>query len=261
VAVLVFGAVLIAGCGGGKGSGGNAGAPTTVANKTTTTGGESTTSATGAEEPSTTLPPGAQPGLFDFNQDGTNEPTCGTADYQAGLVIRTYCDDLSAYANTPESDATLVQGALFGQPTPPDDPRDTAITGGASVAPIHLQGADGKELVVYTMSSDTVFAVGSDELQDPARESLSVIAAGIQQSYPGATVQVRGHTDSTGGAAANQSLSERRAAAVADFFVSQGFDPAKVTSVGLGQTVPNYVEDTATGRDQNRRIELLVRPV
>src|SRR3954451_4435008 len=259
VGMLVFGAVLVAGCGGGKSSSGASGS-TASSSKSTSTSSESTSSSTDAAEPSTTLQPGAEAGLFDFNQDGTKEPTCGTADYQAGLVIRTYCEDLSAYANSPDSEATLVPGALFGQPTPPDDPRDTPITQGASVAPIHLQGADGKEVVVYTLSSDTVFSVGSDELQDPARDSLSVIAAGIQQSYPGAAVQVRGNTDSTGNAAANQSLSERRAAAVANFFVSQGFDPAKVTSVGLGQTVPNYSEDTQAGRDQNRRIELVVRP-
>ena len=235
--VVFAGALLLAGCGdkGHKGSSSADRATTTVAD----------------EEPSSTLRPGAQPGLFDFNQDGTKEPTCGTADYQAGLVIRTYCDDLSGYANSPESDATLVPGALFGQPTPPDDPRDKPITEGASVSPIHLQGADGKEVVVYTMSSDTVFAVGSDQLENPALDSLSTIAAGIQRSYPGATVQVRGHTDSTGSAAANQSLSERRAAAVAAFFVSKGLEPAKVTSVGLGQTVPNYKEDT-DGRPRRR---------
>jgi outer membrane protein OmpA-like peptidoglycan-associated protein len=212
-------------------------------------------------ETTTTLPPGAQPGLFDFNDDGTNELTCGTADFQAGLVVRTYCDDLKGYANTPESGATLVPGALFGIPGPPDDPRDEPITSGASVSPQHLQSAtDGKEVVVYTMSSDTVFAAGSDKLQDPARASLSFIAAGIQKSFPGATLQVRGNTDSRGSPASNQSLSERRAAAVADFFVSAGFDPATVSSVGLGQTQPNYVEDTEVGRDQNRRIELVVRP-
>jgi len=242
---VVFGVVLLASCGGGKGSSDKGSRATTTA---------------GADQAATTLPAGAQPGLFDFNQDGTKEPTCGTADYKAGLVIRTYCDDLSGYANTPESGATLVPGALFGQPTPADDPRDTPITEGASVAAIHLQGADGKEVVVYTMSSDTVFAVGSDKLEDPALESLGNIAAGILRVYPGATLQVRGHTDSTGSAATNQSLSERRAAAVAAFFVSKGFDPAKVASVGLGQTVPNYKEDTTIGRDQNRRIELVVRP-
>jgi outer membrane protein OmpA-like peptidoglycan-associated protein len=234
---------------------------TTSATDTTTTTAADTTTTTAVEETTTTLPPGAQPGLFDFNDDGTNEPTCGTADFQAGLVVRTYCDDLAGYANTPESGATLVPGALFGIPGPPDDPRDEPITSGASVSAQHLQSAtDGKEVVVYTMSSDTVFAAGSDQLQDPARASLSTIAAGIRQSFPGATIQVRGNTDSRGSPASNQSLSERRARAVADFFVSAGYDPGAVSSVGLGQTQPNYVEDTEVGRDQNRRIELVVRP-
>ena len=274
--LLAFGIVLLASCGGGGGDSHAADETTAIAESSTTTAASDTTTAatdtsttttadtttsTVVEETTTTLPPGAQPGLFDFNDDGTNELTCGTADFQAGLVIRTYCDDLAGYANEPASGATLVPGALFGIPGPPDDPRDEPITSGASVSPQHLQSAtDGKEVVVYTMSSDTVFAAGSDKLQDPARASLSVIAAGIQQSFPGATVQVRGNTDSRGSPASNQSLSERRAAAVADFFVSAGFDPAAVSSVGLGQTQPNYVEDTEVGRDQNRRIELVVRP-
>ena len=101
---------------------------------------------------------------------------------------------------------------------------------------------------MYTMSSDTVFAFGSDQLENPALDSLSTIAAGIQRSYPGATVQVRGHTDSRGSAAANQSLSERRAAAVAAFFVSTGLDSAQSARSGSGQTVPNYKEDTTVGR-------------
>lgn len=275
--LLALGVVLLANCG-GSGDSDSADATTTIAENltttaaakttttttadtTTTTTTADTTTSTAVEETTTTLPPGAQPGLFDFNDDGTNELTCGTADFQAGLVVRTYCDDLAGYANEPERGATLVPGALFGIPGPPDDPRDEPITSGASVSAQHLQSAtDGKEVVVYTMSSDTVFAAGSDKLQDPARASLSVIAAGIQQSFPGATVQVRGNTDSRGSPASNQSLSERRAAAVADFFVSAGFDPAAVSSVGLGQTQPNYVEDTEVGRDQNRRIELVVRP-
>jgi outer membrane protein OmpA-like peptidoglycan-associated protein len=274
--LLALGVVLLASCGGGGGSDA-ADATTAIAEKSTTTAAANTTTtaatdtsttttadtttSTAVEETTTTLPPGAQPGLFDFNDDGSNELTCSTADFQAGLVVRTYCDDLAGYANTPETGATLVPGALFGIPGPPDDPRDEPITSGASVSAQHLQSAtDGKEVVVYTMNSDTVFAAGSDQLQDPARASLSAIAAGIQRSFPGATVQVRGNTDSRGSPASNQSLSERRAAAVADFFVSAGFDPAAVSSVGLGQTQPNYVEDTEVGRDQNRRIELVVRP-
>jgi outer membrane protein OmpA-like peptidoglycan-associated protein len=274
--LLALGVVLLASCGGGGGSDA-ADATTAIAEESTTTAAADTsstaaadtsstttttaetTTSTALEETTTTLPPGAQPGLFDFNDDGSNELTCGTADFQAGLVVRTYCDDLAGYANEPERGASLVPGALFGIPGPPDDPRDEPITSGASVSPQHLQSAtDSKEVVVYTMSSDTVFAAGSDQLQDPARASLSVIAAGIQRSFPGATVQVRGNTDSRGSPASNQSLSERRAAAVADFFVSAGLDPGAVSSVG--QTQPNYVEDTEVGRHQNRRIEPVVRP-
>ncbi|MEO8696464.1 MAG: OmpA family protein [Acidimicrobiales bacterium] len=238
-----------------KAAAGNTSASTvprsTTARPATTAGGSTATAAPG--------PPGSKAGLFDFDQDGENEPTCGTADFKGGLVVRTYCDDLSGYATEPEQGATLVPGALFALPGPPDDPRDVPITSGASVSGQHLQGADGREVVVYTLSSDTVFATGAASLLEPAMESLTNIANGLKQSYPGASFQVRGHTDSTGTAAANQTLSERRSAAVAAFFVSAGLDKAKVSSVGLGQTVPNYQETNQTGRDQNRRIEIVVR--
>ena len=96
-------------------------------------------------------------------------------------------------------------------------------------------------------------------LLEPARASLTAIAEGLKESYPGASFEIRGHTDSTGGVAANQTLSERRSAAVAAYFVSAGLDKAKVTSVGLGQSVPNYQENNQAGRDQNRRVEIVVR--
>src|SRR4051794_34060913 len=187
--MLVLGSAWLAACG-GNGSSAKKGAATTVAGPTAT----SSAGDTNPTDTATTLKAGAQPGLFDFNQDGTKEPTCGTADFKAGLVVRTYCDDLSRYVNEPAAGATLVPGALFGLPGPADDPRDRPITEGASVGVIHLQGAQGQEVVVLTLSSDTVFAVGSDKLQDPALESLGNMAAGIKASYPGATVQVRGHT-------------------------------------------------------------------
>jgi len=249
-------ALVVTSCGNGGGS--DKGAE----GSTTTRSDESGT--TDASESSTSLKPGSQAGLFDFNQDGTKEPTCGTADFKAGLVVRTYCEDLSGYLSEPAEGATLAPGSLLSVPGPADDPRDKPITEGSSVMVVHLQAADGKEAVVLTLSADTVFAVGSDKLQDPALESLDNIAAGIKTSYPGAVMQVRGHTDSTGTPSANQSLSERRAAKVAEYFGTKGM--AKPTSVGLGQTVPNYLEknadgsDNAIGRDQNRRIELVIRP-
>jgi outer membrane protein OmpA-like peptidoglycan-associated protein len=263
-------AVLVMSCSGGSSGSAKKGAttsPTESASPTvSTTTSSDPSETTDASEPSTTLPAGAETGLFDFNQDGTKEPTCATADFQAGLVVRTYCDDLSGYANEPATGATLVPGALLSLPTPADDPRDKPISEGASVAVLHLQSGQGDEIVVLTLSSDTVFAVGSDALQDPALDSLGNIAAGISSSYPGAAIEVRGHTDATGSASDNQSLSERRAAAVADYFATRGIDKSKLTSVGLGQTVPNYLEtnpdgsDNTAGRDQNRRIEVVIRP-
>jgi outer membrane protein OmpA-like peptidoglycan-associated protein len=257
VVVVGLSAALAAACGGES---------QTSSIEASTTLGPSGTAATDAVETTTTLRAGAQPGLFDFNQDGTRELTCGTADFRADLIVRTYCDDLSGYLSEPAQGAALVPASLLRIPGPPDDPRDKPITEGASVQVVHLQGGEGKEVVVLTLSSDTVFAVGSDKLQDPALASLDSIAVGIKASYPGAAVQVRGHTDATGSPAANQALSERRAAAVARQFETKGIDKSKLRSVGLGQAVPNYLEknadgsDNTIGRDQNRRIEIVIRP-
>lgn len=258
----MLGAALLASC--SSGSRNSNGAATAAGDSTTTSSSDSASAE--PTETTTALKAGTQPGLFDFNQDGTKEPTCATADFKAGLVVRTYCEDLSGYRSEPAAGAALAPGALLTLPGPPDDPRDKPITEGASVYLIHLQGAEGKEVIVLTLSSDTVFAVGSDKLQDPALESLTNIATGITASYPGAAVQVRGHTDSTGSSSANQSLSERRAAAVARHFGTKGIDKAKLSSVGLGQTIPNYLEnnddgsENTIGRDQNRRIEVVIRP-
>ena len=114
---------------------------------------------------------------------------------------------------------------------------------------------------MYTLSSDTVFAAGSDQLQDPALDSLGIIAAGIQQSYPGATLQVRGNTDSRGstGRPIRHCPNDGPQCSRTSPWRA-GFDPALVSSAGLGETQPNYVEDTDVGRDRNRRIELVVRP-
>lgn len=92
----------------------------------------------------------------------------------------------------------------------------------------------------------------------PARDTLG-LARKISRTWAGATVQVRGHTDSTGGAALNQTLSEQRAANVANYLASQGIDRARLTSVGLASTLPVELEDGELGRRENRRVELVVR--
>ena len=71
-------------------------------------------------------------------------------------------------------------------------------------------------------------------------------------------LQIEGYTDSTGSAEFNQKLSEQRANAVRDFLMRQGLDSSAMTAVGYGLNYPVAPNDTAAGRQQNRRVELVV---
>jgi outer membrane protein OmpA-like peptidoglycan-associated protein len=82
--------------------------------------------------------------------------------------------------------------------------------------------------------------------------------AGILLAYPGLSVDVEGHTDSTGSDDYNQRLSERRAQAVRDYLVAQSIKSANVTAKGFGESHPVTTNDTSVGRQQNRRVELIV---
>ncbi len=72
-------------------------------------------------------------------------------------------------------------------------------------------------------------------------------------------MQVRGHTDSTGSASANQTLSERRATNVVSYLATRGIGQSRLSSVGLGPNVPIAVENNPAGLRENRRVELVVR--
>ncbi|MGH9255238.1 MAG: OmpA family protein [Vicinamibacterales bacterium] len=105
--------------------------------------------------------------------------------------------------------------------------------------------------------SDVLFDTGSATLRSGAREKLARVA-GLLLSQPGLKVQVEGHTDSVGDEAYNQRLSENRADSVRTYLVSQGIAPAAVGTGGLGESQPVASNDTAAGRQQNRRVELIV---
>jgi len=79
------------------------------------------------------------------------------------------------------------------------------------------------------------------------------------KKYPGAKIEVDGHTDSTGTDAYNQKLSERRAAAVKEYLIKEaGVDSSKITAVGYGVAKPVADNKTAAGRARNRRVEILI---
>jgi outer membrane protein OmpA-like peptidoglycan-associated protein len=119
-----------------------------------------------------------------------------------------------------------------------------------------LQTRDTARGLIVNMS-DVLFDTGSATLKAGAREKLAKIS-GILLAHPGLTLQIEGHTDSVGSDQFNQQLSERRSDSVRDFLAEQGVAPSSMTAHGFGKTQPVASNDTAEGRQRNRRVELVV---
>jgi outer membrane protein OmpA-like peptidoglycan-associated protein len=105
--------------------------------------------------------------------------------------------------------------------------------------------------------SDVVFDTGKSTLRPGAREKLAKIS-GIVLAYPDLRLAIEGNTDSVGGDAMNQRLSEQRADSVRAYLLHETIPAASMTSRGFGKTQPVATNDTAEGRQQNRRVELVV---
>jgi len=119
-----------------------------------------------------------------------------------------------------------------------------------------LQTRDSARGLIVSMS-DVLFDTGKYSLKPGAREKLAKVA-GILLAYPGLSIEVGGYTDNVGGDAMNQTLSENRAGSVRDYLVQQGVATNSVSSRGFGNTLPVASNDNSAGRQQNRRVELLV---
>ena len=116
----------------------------------------------------------------------------------------------------------------------------------------------GSELIV-TMPQDILFALDSAAVRSDLRRDLGVVAGNLQ-AYPNSTISIEGHTDNTGTANYNRILSQRRANAVADILVNNGVPSARLYAVGRGENEPVASNLSATGRAQNRRVEIVIRP-
>jgi len=119
-----------------------------------------------------------------------------------------------------------------------------------------LQTRDTARGLIVNMS-DVLFDTAKFSLRPLAREKLAKVA-GIVSGHPGLRLDVEGHTDSVGGDAYNQQLSEDRGSSVRDYLTEQGMAAASVTSRGFGKTQPVASNETAAGRQQNRRVELVI---
>jgi len=105
--------------------------------------------------------------------------------------------------------------------------------------------------------SDVLFDTAKYSLRPLAREKLAKVA-GIVSGHPGLRLDVEGHTDNVGGDDYNQKLSEQRGDSVRDYLTHEGMRASSVTSRGFGKTQPVASNDTAAGRQENRRVELVI---
>lgn len=105
--------------------------------------------------------------------------------------------------------------------------------------------------------SDVLFDTGSANLKAGTREKLAKVA-GIFLAHPGLKMQVEGHTDSVGSEDFNQRLSQNRADSVRTYLVAQGIASGAVGTAGFGESQPVASNTTEAGRQQNRRVELVV---
>jgi outer membrane protein OmpA-like peptidoglycan-associated protein len=119
-----------------------------------------------------------------------------------------------------------------------------------------LATRDSARGLIVSMS-DVLFDTGKFTLKPGAREKLAKVA-GILIAYPGLNIEVDGYTDNVGGDAMNQKLSENRAGAVRDYLVEQGVTTNSVSAKGYGNTLPVASNDNSAGRQENRRVELVV---
>jgi outer membrane protein OmpA-like peptidoglycan-associated protein len=119
-----------------------------------------------------------------------------------------------------------------------------------------LQTRDSARGLIVSMS-DVLFDTGKYSLKPGAREKLAKVA-GILIAYPGLNIEVGGYTDNVGGEQMNQTLSENRAGSVRSYLVDQGVAAGSVTARGFGNTLPVASNGNSSGRQQNRRVELLV---
>ncbi len=119
-----------------------------------------------------------------------------------------------------------------------------------------LETRDSARGLIVSMS-DVLFDTGKYSLKSGAREKLAKVA-GILLAYPGLNIAVGGYTDNVGGDEMNQKLSDHRAGAVRDYLVQQGVANGSVSAEGFGNTLPVASNENSAGRQQNRRVELVV---
>ena len=113
--------------------------------------------------------------------------------------------------------------------------------------------------ILVNFQSALLFDLGSSTLQPGAYDRLRTLANTLNND-PKSDVIIKGHTDSLGAEAYNQTLSEKRSDRVRTFLISEGVTPSRITAIGYGESLPVSTNSTESGRAQNRRVEIEIRP-
>ena len=114
--------------------------------------------------------------------------------------------------------------------------------------------------ITLNMPGNVTFATNSSDLSPAFFEVLNSVGK-VMKEFDKTVVEVAGHTDSTGSAEYNQSLSERRAGSVAQYMQARGISSQRLITVGMGETRPVATNDTPDGRQANRRVEITMVPL
>ncbi|WP_439859482.1 OmpA family protein [Pseudomonas sp. MBLB4136] len=123
-----------------------------------------------------------------------------------------------------------------------------------------VQVARQGDVIQLIMPGNITFATDSAEIAGSFHAPLNNLANSFRQ-YPQNSIEIVGHTDSTGSHAYNMNLSQRRAQSVANYLIAQGVDQTRLSTRGAGPDQPLASNATADGRAQNRRVEVNLRPL
>lgn len=115
------------------------------------------------------------------------------------------------------------------------------------------------ENIVLNMPSNITFGVNESTLRPDFTDVLESVAS-VLEEYKSTMIEVAGHTDNTGSEQYNQLLSQQRAQAVTNYLIQFGVEPVRIDTVGYGENSPIASNNTAAGRQQNRRVELTLLP-
>jgi outer membrane protein OmpA-like peptidoglycan-associated protein len=124
---------------------------------------------------------------------------------------------------------------------------------------IAVSGTD--KYTIYSLGENILFSTDQNAIQGSADAKLKQVVASLNKRYKDASVGVYGSTDSTGTAGHNKQLGAERATAVKDWLVKNGLDSTKVSVHSLGESKPLATNATASGRQQNRNVQIVAFPV